>query len=111
MEMIILSVQVMLVALALWSFVVLGSIAKMMIAVRKIRGMNRRTDWLELVAVGGVFGATCFSLFGQPYAIQDVCAVLMSFGTAASFFMFYITQRHLQNIRNVREIKRSLTKQ
>lgn len=111
MEMLILSLQVMLGVLCLWSLVILGSIAKMMVTVRKIRGLNRRTDWFEIGAVAGVFLGACAALFGHDFSYHQMCAVLMSFGTAALFFMFYITQRHVQNLRNVREIKRSLTKE
>lgn len=111
MEMLILFLQVMLGVLCLWSGVILVSIVKMMITVRSIRGVNRRTDWAEAGAVGSIFIGALFVLFGHEHTKQDLCAILMSFGTAAMFFLFYISERHLQNLRNVRELKRSLTKQ
>lgn len=111
MEVLILMLQIMLGVLGLWSAVILFSIVKMMVTVRSIRGVNRRTDWLEIAAVGSIFVGSVTILVGHNHAAGDLCAVLMSFGTAALFFLFYITERHVQNLRNVREIKRSLTKE
>lgn len=112
MEFLILMMKVMLGLLGVWSAVILVSIVKMMVTVRSIRGFNRRSDWWEVLGVSAVLMGTLFGIdYAQEHGMADICSLILSLGTAAIFFLFYISQRHVQNWRNVREIKRSLTKQ
>lgn len=111
METLVFATKILLIALILWSGLIMGSIAKMMVTVRAIRGTNRKTDILEGGAAALILIISTLLLFKSQDSYSHICAIAPSFGVAAMFLLFYMSERHVQNLRNVVCLKKNLTKQ
>lgn len=110
MDMLVLATKGLLILLIIWSAVIMSSITKMIVTIRSIRGTTRRVDWIESGSVAAIFAGASWLLWKAPIEIDNICTFAPSFGVAALFLLFYITERHVQNIRNIRAIKKNLTK-
>ena len=111
MELLILATKIMLITLILWSGLIMFSITKMMVTVRSIRGTSRRTDFIEGAAAFLIFALLMLFVFKGQGHFDHLCTFAPSFGVAAMFLLFYMSERHVQNVRNILCIKKNLTKQ
>ena len=111
MELLILATKVMLIALIAWSGLIMFSIGKMMVTVRSIRGTSRRADFIEGAAAFSIFALSVLFMIKGKEHFEHLCTFAPSFGVAAMFLLFYMSERHVQNVRNILCIKKNLTKQ
>lgn len=111
MEPLLIGTKLLLVVLVVWSAVIMFSIAKMMVTVRSFRGTNRRVDWVEGLLSFGVFASSVALLWNAPMEMTRVCTFGPSFAIVSLFLLFYMSQRHVQNLRNITALKKTLTKQ
>lgn len=111
MEPLLFATKALLILLIMWSAVIMVSIGKMMVTVRSIRGTNRRVDWLEGALAFSVLASSGWLLWQAPDHMDNVCTFGPSFVVVALFVLYYMSDRHVQNLRNIRELKKNLTKQ
>jgi len=111
MELLVLATKGLLILLIIWSAVIMASITKMIVTVRSMRGTNRRIDWIEGSLSLGILAASSWLLWNAPAQMDRLCLFGPSFGMVAAFLLFYMSERHVQNIRNISCLKKNLTKE